>query len=357
MHAEFVCGPPGSGKTTYCEGRRQYLTMQGRKVITLNMDPANDGIFPYPCDIDIVDLIEHQQVMVEEKLGPNGAYLFCMEYIALHTDWIVEQVRKFVRIRAEEVNFHPPTQGGKPHSSSSYGMGTGSASAPPIWLLVDCPGQVEYYLHSRGMHTFIDSIQRTLRFTVCVIHLCDAAVATRDVSTYVSTCLLALSTMTDLELPHLNVLTKWDTVVATERPERTERTDGQPELFHGGGTKAYEDVEPYLDTPTFLMDHFRRLWREQYGRSAELETERANVSHGAGKSSSTSASQKDDFEDKTKGGKKAIHPIDRRAKLAKALLEVVDGYNLVSFVPLDVQDGQLMGALGEQIDAAVGYLY
>ena len=308
MYAELVCGPPGSGKTTYCEGRRQYLTMQGRKVITINLDPANDGVFPYPCNIDVGDLVSHEAVMEAEHLGPNGAYLFCMEYLSQHTDWLVERIREQQkRVDSEPMNpedpFSPPAASGQ---------------NAPTWLLIDCPGQVEYYLHSEAMQGIINSIQKVLRYTVCVVHLCDAAIATRDVSTYVSTCLLALSTMTDLELPHLNVLTKWDTVVKVEREVPHDGSEpARPDLFHGAGTKAHEEMEPYLETPTFLDDHFRRLWKEQHGTSA--------------------------------------HDSDKRCKMAKTLLEVVDGYNLVSFMPLDVQHGGMMAAIGEQVDAAVGH--
>jgi GTPase SAR1 family protein len=292
MYAELVCGPPGSGKTTYCEGRRQFLTMQGRHVVTINLDPANDGIFPYPCDIDVTDLVSHEAVMVEETLGPNGAYLYCIEYISLHLDWLVDQVKK------QLVSFEE------------------SDATGPFWILIDCPGQVEYYLHSDAMQKIVNMIQRVLRFNLCVVHLCDAAIATRDVSTYVATCLLALSTMTDLELPHLNILTKWDTIVKANRqhadPERQE-------LFHGAGTHAHEEMEPYLDTPSFLDDHFRRLWKEQHGTSAS--------------------------------------DANPRCRMAKALLEVIDDYSLVSFLPLDIEDGALMTTIGEQIDAAVGHFH
>lgn len=63
MFGQLVIGPPGSGKTTYCNGMQQFLTaigrcralfpeeiihpcasMCGRKVAIINLDPANDGI-------------------------------------------------------------------------------------------------------------------------------------------------------------------------------------------------------------------------------------------------------------------------------------------------------------------------
>ena len=44
MFGQIVIGPPGSGKTTYCNGMSQFLTALGRKVAVINIDPANDNI-------------------------------------------------------------------------------------------------------------------------------------------------------------------------------------------------------------------------------------------------------------------------------------------------------------------------
>ena len=68
---QLVVGPPGSGKSTYCNGMQQYLTALGRKVAVINLDPANDSV-PYDCAVNIMDLICLEEVMKETKLGPNG---------------------------------------------------------------------------------------------------------------------------------------------------------------------------------------------------------------------------------------------------------------------------------------------
>ena len=45
---QIVIGPPGSGKTTYCDAMAQLLRNLGREVAVLNIDPANEGeILPY----------------------------------------------------------------------------------------------------------------------------------------------------------------------------------------------------------------------------------------------------------------------------------------------------------------------
>lgn len=68
---QLVIGPPGSGKTTYCNGMQQYLQLLGRKVAIVNLDPANDAL-PYEAAIDVGELVALDAVMETFKLGPNG---------------------------------------------------------------------------------------------------------------------------------------------------------------------------------------------------------------------------------------------------------------------------------------------
>jgi hypothetical protein len=279
LFVELVCGLPGSGKTTYCEGKRQFVeTFHGgdRRVVLVNLDPANDGQFPYPCDIDVAQLIQRDVVMEAETLGPNGSYLFCIDYIAEHVDWLIGEIRGAVTV----------------HSQSPI-------AAKPLWCLVDCPGQVEFYVHSEGLRGVVHALLKSLRATVVMTHLCDAVIATRDVPTYVSTCLLSLSCMVDLELPHVNVLTKWDCVVGEDGDD--------------------EERAPYLDTANFLSDHFNRMWSRQARERGTL-----------------------------------INP--RLRKMANALMEVVDGYSLVGYECLDVQSETLMRSVCDRVDMAAGYI-
>jgi len=88
---QLVIGPPGSGKTTYCEGMQQFLTATGRKVAVINLDPAND-LLPYKCTIDVSELIRLEDVMIHHELGPNGGLMFCMEYIEKNLDWLLKKL-------------------------------------------------------------------------------------------------------------------------------------------------------------------------------------------------------------------------------------------------------------------------
>lgn len=53
---QVVVGPPGSGKTTYCNGMQQFLTALGRECVIINLDPAND-LVPYDAYADLRELI------------------------------------------------------------------------------------------------------------------------------------------------------------------------------------------------------------------------------------------------------------------------------------------------------------
>lgn len=140
MSARFgqvVVGPPGSGKTTYCDGMQQFLGALGRDTAVVNLDPANEtyeyvdyapvlppsravmlpggGNGSYECAVDISDLISVQDVMEELELGPNGgkasiqplgpalqrsdpvrrpAMLYCMEFLLANIAWLDGQLEE-----------------------------------------------------------------------------------------------------------------------------------------------------------------------------------------------------------------------------------------------------------------------
>eukprot|EP00971_Amphidinium_carterae_P092166 1825039-Amphidinium_carterae.1 len=54
FYGQLVVGPPGAGKTTYCNGMQQLITALKRPVSVVNLDPANE-VLPYDCAIDIKD--------------------------------------------------------------------------------------------------------------------------------------------------------------------------------------------------------------------------------------------------------------------------------------------------------------
>lgn len=85
--AQLIIGPPGSGKSTYCDGMQQMLTALERKVSVVNLDPANDHT-SYPAALDVRDLIPLDEIMEAEELGPNGGVLYALEELEHNFEWL-----------------------------------------------------------------------------------------------------------------------------------------------------------------------------------------------------------------------------------------------------------------------------
>lgn len=177
MFGQIVIGPPGSGKTTYCNGMSQFLGLIGRKVAVINMDPANDQL-PYDCAVNIEDLIKLGDAMNEHSLGPNGGLLYCMEYIEKNIDWLQSKLAPLV----------------KDH-----------------YLLFDFPGQVELFALRPNAKMAIMKLIQTLDLRLTAVHLVDAHLCS-DPGKYLSALILSLQTMLHMELPHINVFSKIDLI-------------------------------------------------------------------------------------------------------------------------------------------------
>lgn len=89
---QLVIGPPGSGKSTYCDGMHQFLSAIGRKCSVVNLDPANDFI-SYPCAVDVKDLMTVEEIMRNDQLGPNGAVLYALEQLDYNWEWLEQELK------------------------------------------------------------------------------------------------------------------------------------------------------------------------------------------------------------------------------------------------------------------------
>ncbi|KAL4402928.1 cytoplasmic GTPase [Malassezia pachydermatis] len=151
----------------------QFLTALERGVHIVNLDPANDTV-PYPCDISLSELISVRDVMAELDLGPNGAMLYCMEYLEHNFDWLEERLARLEH----------------------------------DYVLFDIPGQVELTTNHPSLKRILERLQKQ-EWRLVAVHLSDATHLV-DPSRYIALLLLALRAMLMLELPHINVLSKMD---------------------------------------------------------------------------------------------------------------------------------------------------
>ena len=199
---QMILGPAGSGKSTYCKILQEHAVALKREIIVINLDPAAES-FKYNCDIDIRELITVVDVMLRKKLGPNGALVYCMEYLLDHIDWLEEQIETF--------------------AENSY-------------FLFDCPGQLELYSHYDIMTNIIYSLKRR-GFSLCSVFCLDCTFL-QEQSKFISGNLLSLATMIQVSLPHITVLTKGDLISKTNIYKEIEEGMSPEDLV--------EELTPFL---------------------------------------------------------------------------------------------------------------
>lgn len=178
MFGQIVIGPPGSGKSTYCYGMYQFLSAIGRKCCIINLDPANERQ-PYPnCAFDIRDYITIEEVMEEFNLGPNGGLMYALESIDENGfDVLIKEIQRL-------------------SNQNNY-------------LIFDCPGQVELFTHHNSLFKIFKKLEKFADARLCVVSLVDSIYLTSP-SQYISILLLSLRAMLQLDLPHVNVISKID---------------------------------------------------------------------------------------------------------------------------------------------------
>ncbi|SMN22781.1 similar to Saccharomyces cerevisiae YLR243W GPN3 Putative protein of unknown function [Maudiozyma saulgeensis] len=172
----MVLGPAGAGKSTFCNSIITHMQNVGRRAHIVNLDPAAEPN-KYEFTVDIRDLISLEDVMEEMDLGPNGALIYCFEYLLQNLDWLDEELGDY---------------------NDEY-------------LIFDCPGQIELYTHVPVLPNIVRHLQGQLNFSLCATYLLEAPFVI-DSSKFFSGALSAMSAMILLELPHINILSKIDMV-------------------------------------------------------------------------------------------------------------------------------------------------
>ncbi|XP_008380273.3 uncharacterized protein [Malus domestica] len=235
--------------STYCSSLHEHCTAIGRSINIVNLDPAAEN-FDYPVAMDIRELVSLEDVMEELGLGPNGGLLYCMEHLEENLDeWLTEELDNY--------------------TDDDY-------------LIFDCPGQIELFSHVPVLRNFVEHLQRK-NFKVCVVYLLDSQFIT-DVTKFISGCMASLSAMIQLELPHVNILSKMDLA-----PRK-------------------KDIEDFLyPEPQVLLSELNQRMAPQF------------------------------------------------AKLNKSLIELVDDYSMVSFLPLDLRKSSSMSYVLAQIDTCIQF--
>jgi GTPase SAR1 family protein len=226
--------------------------------------PKKD-ILKFSPSKDIKELITVDEVMEEMGLGPNGGLVYALELLLEHREWLDDDLSQY----EEE------------------------------FLVVDCPGQIELY----SLHDIFPKILGIFTqhgYRVCVIYLMESQFM-QDASKFFAGLLHAASTMLQLGVPHINLISKMDLLAQTMD---IEEKDAQFE-------DICEDYHPlhsfFFPDPTMLLDRLSKNTPPKF---------------------------------------KALN---------EALVQLVDDFDVVNFVPLDVRQEECLERIMILIDSATQY--
>eukprot|EP00392_Amoebophrya_sp_AT5.2_P008338 g8359.t1 len=339
---QFVMGPAGSGKSTYCFHMAEYMQVsQKRNCRLVNLDPAlheNNGVAPQNADegqetkdgepqpqqesiydIDIRDLITSEDIQDELDFGPNGGLLYAMEYFGEHLrTWFKDELDNFA-------------------GDSEY-------------FLFDCPGQIELYIHHPVMRYLVEFLQVECQIRLCGVFLLDASTCVGGdmcASKFLSGSLMALNAMLHLALPHLNLLSKVDLLEKS-----------------GGRTNSSGVIAPR--NPKGLDDPSRR---KRIGNLDDIDDEDESVEHlmsndgdeeGANGEGSTSLvnAVEERFLDLAAGEllpelNRMMHP--RFRDLNKAMVDLLEEYSMVAYSCLSKYDEECLADVAHRVNDLIQY--
>lgn len=106
------------------------------------------------------------------------------------------------------------------------------------YLVIDCPGQIELYTHFPVIARFVSLMQQQFNFRVCATYLLDSHFMD-DKAKYFAGVLSAMSAMINLDIPHLNIMTKMDLVYQHDK-------EGPASYARRKDMERYMDPDPLL---------------------------------------------------------------------------------------------------------------
>lgn len=179
-------------------------------------------------------------------------------------------------------------------------------------IVIDMPGQIELYTHVPILPALVRHLTRgSLNINLCATYLLESTFI-MDQPKFFAGTLSAMSAMLMLEIPHINILSKCDLVK---------------------GTVAKRDLKKFLNPDIALL--------QDIGPPDVIDFE--DIPQGKGQFGT---------EDVSNGNHTG--PLSFQ-KLNKAVGRLIDDFSLVSFLQLDVQNEDSVGAILSYIDDAIQY--
>ena len=176
-------------------------------------------------------------------------------------------------------------------------------------IIIDMPGQIELYTHIPIVPTLAQHLTRggALNVNLCAAYLLESTFVI-DRAKFFAGTLSAMSAMLLLEIPHINILSKMS-------------------LLKGSVSKR--ELRRFIDPDSSLLDDDPSTVERTIASAEETEADPMSAeSMMAGKS----------FK-----------------RLNKAVARLIDDFSMVSFLQLDAQDEDSVGAILSYIDDAIQY--
>ena len=176
-------------------------------------------------------------------------------------------------------------------------------------IIIDMPGQIELYTHIPVVPALVKHLTHTgsLNVNLCATYLLESTFVV-DRAKYFAGTLSAMSAMVMLEIPHVNVLSKMDLVK---------------------GSLPRKDLKRFIDPDTSLLED------DPTDSRAALESAQ-DISADPSSASSVMA-----------GGS--------FKRLNRAVAQLIDDFSMVSYLQLDVQNEDSVGAILSYIDDMIQY--
>jgi GTPase SAR1 family protein len=177
-------------------------------------------------------------------------------------------------------------------------------------IVFDMPGQIELYTHVPILPVLVKHLMRgSLNINMCAAYLLESTFII-DRPKFFSGTLSAMSAMLMLEMPHVNILSKMDLIK---------------------GQVAKRDLKRFINPDVDLLDDdlSRRTDGEETMQDGSLDVDPASTKNLMGGAS--------------------FH------KLNKAVAQLIDDFSMVSFLKLDAQDEDSVGAVLSYIDDAIQF--
>ncbi|KAL2114432.1 hypothetical protein VUR80DRAFT_7120 [Thermomyces stellatus] len=280
----MVMGPAGAGKSTFCGALITHLHLTRRSAFYINLDPAAES-FEHTPDLDIKELISLEDVMEEVDYGPNGGLVYCFEFLLENLDWLSEAIESLTE---------------------------------DYLIIIDMPGQIELYTHIPVVPSLARFLSRpgSLDVRLCAAYLLESTFVL-DRAKFFAGTLSAMSAMLNLEVPHINILSKMDLVK---------------------GQIKNRDLEEFLTPDASLLD------------TDPLERVRVREAIEAGR---------DVEEEDTAGRAPNERDMVMRGasfrRLNRAVAGLIENFSMVRFLTLDLTDEDSIEGILSHIDDSIQF--